>query len=255
MLAAVLSLGAGQVQGIDGLSRDAEETEDSTSTTTTLRLCITVNAMLPRGAHTALMREASAIWRRSGVELVWAPGAADSAASDRHLRVLVVDGANSAAPSKKTLAVAELLRPPGGEPIAMILINRGRHVVAMTMVAQPILPAQWNDNVLGVVLGRALAHEIGHFLLGTSTHAERGLMRSQSNANEFVDLRSGTFTLDTQATEWLANRARGDTFLNSEQAHGTRDDTRPSDIELNGQFSYLRRADAVPGSVVGRGTR
>lgn len=30
----------------------------------------------------------------------------------------------------------------------------------------------------GVVLGRALAHEVGHLLLGTSAHAQAGLMRA-----------------------------------------------------------------------------
>lgn len=86
VLAAVLWLGAGQFQGIDGLSRDAEGKEDSTSTTT-LRLCITVDANLPRGAQAALMREASAIWRRSGVILEWAPGVAEGPGRARPVRV------------------------------------------------------------------------------------------------------------------------------------------------------------------------
>jgi hypothetical protein len=96
------------------------------------------------------------------------------------------------------------------------------------------------------VLGRALAHEIGHFLLGTRTHAERGLMRAQFTAKEFVDLRPGTFTLDTKATAWLARRVRSDTSLNSDRAHGTLDDTQPAD-EWDEKFSYLRTADRVRG--------
>ena len=40
-----------------------------------------------------------------------------------------------------------------------------------------------------VLLGRALAHEVGHLLLGTTTHTQTGLMRADWSA---VALRSGT---------------------------------------------------------------
>ena len=50
------------------------------------------------------------------------------------------------------------------------------------------------ERRLGIVLGRALAHEIGHFLLGTHTHASRGLMRPHFDAIEFTDLRDGIFS-------------------------------------------------------------
>ena len=57
-----------------------------------------------------------------------------------------------------------------------------------------------------MLLGRALAHEIGHYLLDTHTHARHGLMRPQFDALEFTDLRDGTFVLDRTASEWLKSR-------------------------------------------------
>jgi len=56
------------------------------------------------------------------------------------------------------------------------------------------------------VLGRALAHEIGHYLLDTHTHARTGLMRPNFNALEFTDLRNSTFALDHAAAAWLRTR-------------------------------------------------
>ncbi len=38
-------------------------------------------------------------------------------------------------------------------------------------------PSAYRDLMLGRVFGRALAHEIGHFLLRSSVHADVGLMR------------------------------------------------------------------------------
>ena len=148
VVVAVLWLGGGQFQSIDGRSRDAAGDEDPTSTTT-LRLCITVGETLPRGAQAALRREVSAIWRRSGVVLVWAPGGADPAAPARHLRVLVIDRPDAVA-STNTLAVGELLRTNGGEAVAVTSINHARHIVAETAVADAIRPSQWNENLLGL---------------------------------------------------------------------------------------------------------
>jgi hypothetical protein len=71
------------------------------------------------------------------------------------------------------------------------------------------------------VLGRALAHEIGHYLLATPTHAERGLMRATIDAREFADPGARTFALDDTAGQWLRSRLR------SRMA-----DTTESDAEL-----------------------
>jgi hypothetical protein len=49
----------------------------------------------------------------------------------------------------------------------------------------------WLSHTVGVsfdrVLGRAVAHEIGHLLLGTSEHAPRGLMRALWTPDELKD--------------------------------------------------------------------
>src|SRR6201988_590525 len=51
-----------------------------------------------------------------------------------------------------------------------------RRIVEESRSSFDDLPAL-HDRRLGVVLGRAVAHEIGHYLLPTNTHATQGLMR------------------------------------------------------------------------------
>jgi len=41
----------------------------------------------------------------------------------------------------------------------------------------PRWPARLYDRIIGRAVGRVMAHEIGHYLLRTSAHADRGLMR------------------------------------------------------------------------------
>ena len=44
-----------------------------------------------------------------------------------------------------------------------------------------------------VVLGYALAHEIGHLLLGTSSHSPQGIMRAQWTEKELLSASAGRF--------------------------------------------------------------
>ena len=60
----------------------------------------------------------------------------------------------------------------GAGTLATIYGDRVRGVAARTGVAEATL------------LGRAIAHEIGHLLLGTSQHAASGLMRAQWSDRE-----------------------------------------------------------------------
>ena len=63
------------------------------------------------------------------------------------------------------------------------------------------------ERRLGLILGRAAAHEIGHYLLRSSTHARRGLMRARITDREFADPRASGFDLGADAREWLHARS------------------------------------------------
>jgi hypothetical protein len=51
----------------------------------------------------------------------------------------------------------------------------------------------------GTLLGRAMAHEVGHLLLGTNEHSRYGLMRPRWNAAE----------LTRDGVDWTVSRAQG----------------------------------------------
>jgi hypothetical protein len=176
-----------------------------------------VNA-LPSVARAAIRDEAASIWREAHVRLRWI--SKDSEANGGALlRVLVIPRetkvtlpaspqatASEASPVITTWAVGELLRRDDGDPIAIASITGARRILDQSrsrLFDDPIV----HDRRLGVVLGRALAHEIGHFLLQTNTHATNGLMRAQIDAMEFADLRARTFRIDEAAREHFARLA------------------------------------------------
>jgi hypothetical protein len=58
------------------------------------------------------------------------------------------------------------------------------------------LPQRVHDAFLARVLGRSVAHEIGHFLLRSPAHAHEGLMRPQFTVAELMDVRLSRYQLE-----------------------------------------------------------
>jgi hypothetical protein len=145
------------------------------------------------------------------VKLRWpaAPGGYEP--SDAPLRVLVIARAATGRAGGERWPVGELLPQEGRRALAIASINGAQRVISEASRQRVFdLPAL-ADYRLGLVLGRAVAHEIGHFLLATGTHADRGLMRATVNAREFADVDASTFGLDEHAGQWLRQRLAGGT--------------------------------------------
>src|SRR5687767_12793266 len=179
--------------------------------TTVLNVRLTVSQELPGVSQTALMKETESIWRDAQVQLRWLK-AEGTGSSDRPLRILVTRRAVSAADGHRW-PVGELRRFEDSTAIAMASITAALRIVQ----ERPELPlvdlSAMRQYKLGVVLGRAVAHEIGHYLLQSNTHSPYGLMRASIDAREFADLRTGAFRLDRESLAFLAARAlaaRGD---------------------------------------------
>jgi len=167
---------------------------------------LTIAADLPEAAQRALVQEVESIWRDAGVQIRWVN--AHGADSVRTLRV-VVDRRPGAPEPGGNWVVGKLLRFDDGAAMAVASIARAELVVhAAGTGPTQVSPDAVVQQRLGVVLGRAVAHEIGHYLLDTGAHARHGLMRASFNPREFTDLRSGTFEVDA-ATQRLIRQRLG----------------------------------------------
>lgn len=148
----------------------------------------------------ALRTEAAAIWHRSGIDLHWLT----SEAADPSLRVLVSPQAVATHGGQAQWTLGELLRFDDQAAIAVVSIAGAQRIVDQSRQSRVFDVGDQRDYRLGVVLGRAVAHEVGHFLLRTNTHATSGLMRATINAHEFADISSRAFGLDEAAQAHLA---------------------------------------------------
>jgi hypothetical protein len=157
-------------------------------------------------ARAAMMQESARIWRPHEIAFRWRPGG-DRDAEAADLRVVVVKRADAVNADEYRTTIAELL-PHAGDRASIIASVSAAQRVLMEAAQSSRGGAGRDDGQLGLVLGRAVAHEIGHFVLGTETHAPTGMMRALIPPSELAGSRTDAFLLDDVARRWLDARRR-----------------------------------------------
>jgi hypothetical protein len=192
------------VAGATGRTPDSPVLLASEAPSLVLNLHFTSSDSLSIASRQALMTEAESIWKLGHVRLKWLRESTE-AEEGATLRVLVLARPVPRAKEYSPWTVAELLRLGGSQATAIASTIGARRILDESRHHQLLQePVALEDYRLGLVLGRAVSHEIGHYLLQTNTHATRGLMRARIEAREFADLRSGSFHLDSAAEAHLA---------------------------------------------------
>ena len=145
-------------------------------------------AGLPRDLAADLCAEAGAIWRRADLVIECRADVAGGA----DVRVVFDDPAPVGDGSPLTLGWVVFVAGAPDPVIHLSIANTRRlldaspGVVGVTEALKP-----WQRDVLVArALGRALAHELGHVLLGTTEHERRGLMRAQRRRRRHVRARA-----------------------------------------------------------------
>jgi hypothetical protein len=159
-----------------------------------------------------LKTETEAIWGAYGIRFEWtddagAPGSAANGVSlhaslerqfERHLRmkwpaVLGRVDLNPDAPTWRPIRVS---------------FDATEHVLALRTTARPAMAGIVLDPELARALGRVLAHEIGHVLLGPPYHHPAGLMRASFRPDELGEPDRTPFRLTCSGVDRLRGRLR-----------------------------------------------
>jgi hypothetical protein len=145
---------------------------------------------LPPDVIRQMCDEAEAIWRRADVALRWRADAPPPA-----VRV-VFDDPPPARPGR-ALAIGWIAFA-GDAPESIIHLSYANAIQLLedsSAVVGPLKP--WDrDTLVARALGRALAHELGHYLLGSKAHTAAGLMRAQPRASEMFERSRAAFAID-----------------------------------------------------------
>jgi hypothetical protein len=177
------------------------------SSTLTLDVQLTAANSLPDGARPGMLSQTESIWRHSGVSLRWQTANGEAAPAGS-LRVIVLER-ETVIQRPDAWPVGELIPDHSGGYVVLASIAAARRVIQTAGLDDE--PQRLREHRLGVVLGRTIAHEIGHYLLRTSQHGRHGLMRREILSEDFADLRERQFFLDSTAANWIRRAYAGPT--------------------------------------------
>jgi hypothetical protein len=139
-----------------------------------------------------MREEAERIWMREGVQIRWRASDADVPPDASFIRLELVDEYAAAVAERSATALGDFQARVGTIRVSLRSAAQTT-ALGLSGYRKPLQPFD-HPLALGYVLGRAVAHEIGHSLLG-ARHAETGLMQAAFTPGQMVDRLSGSFSL------------------------------------------------------------
>jgi hypothetical protein len=260
IVAIATTLAIGGVVGEAAASRaetsgGCEDVNRSAPSASIVHLRLDNQAELAADTVRELMHESARIWQASGVTVRWSIDTTTPATPD------------AAVPEIEVVATRDLpMTSPISQrrPLAAILFVDGAPATRITAYPReaerlfnylrsddrPIAqrPSLVRHQLLGRMLGRAIAHELGHFLFRTADHETVGLMRAVHSADDLIAPFDWSFRVVAPgASTWLrgcpetsaSSAARSD---RGPSVAGSRD---PSDRATRPVFDS-RRMNAQP---------
>ena len=80
------------------------------------------------------------------------------------------------------------------------------------------MPVLQRETYLARAMGRALAHELGHYLLASKVHTPRGLMQTPRSASEMLSPTRVRFEIDPVQKQAVVSRLTRTTVLSDASA-------------------------------------
>jgi len=163
-----------------------------------LQLVIRDETRPPLGAAIVrdMLKEVRVVWHAYvDIEVVAVAGLGAAITDD--VLTLVISDRPSRDAAAESLGWIEFV---DGEPVRTINVSRGAAALLGDRTAfagRPLreLPAAIQNQFMARALGRAAAHEIGHYLLASKAHESTGLMRAQFATADLMERSPRNFRL------------------------------------------------------------
>jgi hypothetical protein len=168
-------------------------------TTPPLVVGVTVVSDISAAQVTRVLQEAADIWHAAGVDIVWQRHNVTVAAKPS-VRVTIGNWRGAGMSEDKSMPLGWIVFTDGA-PEHEIYVSYTNAVVLLDESRANISPSNQmpraeRDTMLGRAMGRAMAHELGHFLLASTAHSARGLMRAKRTATEFFSTDRSRFAVE-----------------------------------------------------------
>ena len=174
-----------------------------------------------------ILAETDAIWRPSGIAFIWQRAArvvvpyARAGETGPYVpnTLRLVIGGNRGAGRDGRLPLGWILFDAGA-PAQEIYLS---HANALRLMAEARgviglveqMPPVQHEMLLARAMGRALAHELGHYLLASTVHTRGGLMKATLTAVELFLPESYRLRIEPAQRRVIAARLRGEPLVAS----------------------------------------
>jgi hypothetical protein len=154
---------------------------------------------VPPAVATAAVREAAAIWSRYDVvvdrTMPCASAPDEAIVLTVRTRQTRTSGVQNAPIVLGAIDFADDGTPHSILTVFLDLLLRSFTHTRLGGVAEDRWPPELRQRVIGRALGRVIAHEIGHYLLGSRAHSSSGLMRAVQPFEELFGQSGAGFML------------------------------------------------------------
>jgi hypothetical protein len=199
----------------------------STSAIPPMIVTVTTSTDIPSRLVAAVLAEADAVWCPYGVSFVWRRTQKNARSSSPvdfspyvpvTLRVTI--GEERGASRDRLLPLGWIIFDDVTVPEQEIYLSHANALAMMDNAAGVVgivdhMPTIQRETLLGRAMGRALAHEIGHYLLASKAHTERGLMKAVLTAVELFGPDSRALRIEPAQRRAVAARLRGEPLVAS----------------------------------------
>ena len=160
----------------------------------TVCLVLSPKLAIAPGVAKMVRSEVQTIWKVLGAEI-----RSVEHADDRCTRIVVVKADHEALPEDLSHEDALGWVPFAGghaRQLVFLRVSRARSMIAGAITG--VNPDGLKDLMFAKLLGRTVAHELGHVLLDSPGHADSGLMRAHYRANDVLRVRASAYTLNAE---------------------------------------------------------
>ena len=173
-----------------------------------LAVCLSLSpkaSISARGASVVLA-ESNAIWIQHAVGIRWT-----EQSGGRCDRLIAVKGDQEALAGESTSeSVLGWVPFVEGRARHVVFLRVARARMMVNALSPGSRPEGLTEFLLAKLLGRSLAHELGHVLLDSRGHEESGLMRARYRASEVLNIPTPAYTLNAVERARLSARVGGE---------------------------------------------
>lgn len=167
---------------------------------------------IPEATARQILREATAVFHEAGITLRFETSSGRECGMGGPAVLLVrIETAPVRAEAPDSRAPVASIQFIDGRPGRTITLSlsAARYLMRRDPVTRSLLPrvsVGVEHRWIGRMLGRALAHEIGHYILRSSRHSPTGLMRATHSVQAFLDPARAAFRLALEERQALVLR-------------------------------------------------